>query len=522
MAKTVKTKVLLRNDTAAKWTSNNPVLGKGEIGIEIDTRKFKFGDGTKTWTQLPYASARDVSFDFTNLKLVKDDGTIDVVKFVAGDNISLTPNSTNSTVTIGVTGLDASDLDLSALVDTMTGTPGTGKTVTAFDEANGKVSITFSDISITESQISDLQKYLTGVSYDATAHELKITNKDGTTSVHKFAAIADSGAAADVRTAGYTTTGGTTIAASTVQAELQRLSNSVENAVAGSGEVNVIEGVKLEGADAVLPLSSKIATIPNATGTGNGLMSAADKAKLDNIPEDQTTLAAGDGITLTESGTTLTVAVDLSDSNFVDDLHDALAASSIADGETGFTTGDQVQDAIDALKQDLASVFTYKGSKATKAALPTSGNTTGDVWHVDADSSEYVWNGSAWEELGYTVDLSAYLTGVSVAGVDATVANHKATITKANLLNAITDTSVPTGSTSTNVPTTAAVASAIATAGQNYVSAVTAGTNNGYIGVTKNGTTTQVKAYELPTTVLHSTDELIIDCGDSAQEIPSV
>jgi len=52
---TITGKILLRNDTAAKWTSENPVLSKGELGIEIDTNKFKIGDGTKTWTQLSYA-----------------------------------------------------------------------------------------------------------------------------------------------------------------------------------------------------------------------------------------------------------------------------------------------------------------------------------------------------------------------------------------------------------------------------------------------------------------------------------
>lgn len=47
--------ILLRNDTAANWTTENPVLSKGELGIEIDTNKFKIGDGTKTWSQLSYA-----------------------------------------------------------------------------------------------------------------------------------------------------------------------------------------------------------------------------------------------------------------------------------------------------------------------------------------------------------------------------------------------------------------------------------------------------------------------------------
>ncbi len=47
--------LLLRNDTAANWSSKNPVLGKGEIGIESDTRKFKFGDGVTAWNTLIYA-----------------------------------------------------------------------------------------------------------------------------------------------------------------------------------------------------------------------------------------------------------------------------------------------------------------------------------------------------------------------------------------------------------------------------------------------------------------------------------
>ena len=50
-------RILLRNDTASNWTAQNPVLSKGEMGIESDTRKFKFGDGVNTWSALKYASA---------------------------------------------------------------------------------------------------------------------------------------------------------------------------------------------------------------------------------------------------------------------------------------------------------------------------------------------------------------------------------------------------------------------------------------------------------------------------------
>jgi len=45
-------RIQLRRDTAANWTSSNPVLRAGELGIETDTLKFKIGNGSSTWTQI--------------------------------------------------------------------------------------------------------------------------------------------------------------------------------------------------------------------------------------------------------------------------------------------------------------------------------------------------------------------------------------------------------------------------------------------------------------------------------------
>ena len=47
-------KILLRNDISTIWTSVNPILGQGEMGIESDTRKLKIGDGILTWNLLNY------------------------------------------------------------------------------------------------------------------------------------------------------------------------------------------------------------------------------------------------------------------------------------------------------------------------------------------------------------------------------------------------------------------------------------------------------------------------------------
>ena len=52
----IKTQILLRNDTKANWDSvkDTVKLGKGEVGIEIDTNKFKIGDGSTVWANLKY------------------------------------------------------------------------------------------------------------------------------------------------------------------------------------------------------------------------------------------------------------------------------------------------------------------------------------------------------------------------------------------------------------------------------------------------------------------------------------
>ena len=55
--KTLNTKIQLRNGTVAEWTAKNPVLLKGEMGIETDTHKIKVGDGSTQWSELAYCGA---------------------------------------------------------------------------------------------------------------------------------------------------------------------------------------------------------------------------------------------------------------------------------------------------------------------------------------------------------------------------------------------------------------------------------------------------------------------------------
>ncbi len=47
--------IQLRRDTSSNWTTANPTLALGELGLETDGYKYKIGDGATAWTSLGYA-----------------------------------------------------------------------------------------------------------------------------------------------------------------------------------------------------------------------------------------------------------------------------------------------------------------------------------------------------------------------------------------------------------------------------------------------------------------------------------
>ena len=60
-------KILIRRDTTANWTSNNPVLALGEIAADMDLHRIKVGNGTSKWTDLAYCDG-DIIDAFTSTR----------------------------------------------------------------------------------------------------------------------------------------------------------------------------------------------------------------------------------------------------------------------------------------------------------------------------------------------------------------------------------------------------------------------------------------------------------------------
>jgi hypothetical protein len=54
--------IQIRRDTAANWTTINPVLASGELGFETNTGKLKMGDASTNWAGLGYYTLGTAGF----------------------------------------------------------------------------------------------------------------------------------------------------------------------------------------------------------------------------------------------------------------------------------------------------------------------------------------------------------------------------------------------------------------------------------------------------------------------------
>lgn len=85
--------IQFRRGTAQEWTSVNPILAEGEMGIETNTNLFKIGNGSSTWTNLAYGGLRGYSGSQGSLGSIAVQNVLYVSK---SGNDSLSGNSLNT------------------------------------------------------------------------------------------------------------------------------------------------------------------------------------------------------------------------------------------------------------------------------------------------------------------------------------------------------------------------------------------------------------------------------------------
>lgn len=110
------------------------------------------------------------------------------------------------------------------------------------------------------------------------------------------------------------------------------------------------------------------------------------------------------------------------------------AVDKILDGEIGGVTPAGIVTATGQMSSEqksqtktnlgIGSVFTFKGDVATIADLPSTGNSVGDVYFVEAELGNFVWlvdeqnPDGFWDEFGQPIDLTAYQQKVVIVDVE--------------------------------------------------------------------------------------------------------
>lgn len=170
-------------------------------------------------------------------------------------------------------------------------------------------------------------------------------------------------------------------------------------------------------------------TYPLASSSLDGLMSRTDKAKLNGIENGANKTIVDDTLsdTSTKPVQSKIVKGEIDRAKNIADQSMTLAGNlanalmyEMAINDSGFlfkgtggTTYMLYKDLTSfvdlspyAKKADIVGTYKYKGSVDTASALPTSGQTTGDVYNIVASSSygpagcNVAWNGSDWDSLG--------------------------------------------------------------------------------------------------------------------------
>lgn len=163
-------------------------------------------------------------------------------------------------------------------------------------------------------------------------------------------------------------------------------------------------------------LGGRIDTLAGTVADNKTATDAAIALKVDSV--DGKSLVADELVTRLSVYPEYQDVIDLIDGQA--DIDEVNAA--IAEALKAYYTAALVDEKIAAA---VVKVHKYIGTVETISDLPaagTEGLAIGHIYHVNADSGEYAWNGEIWEPLGSIVDLSNYYTK---GEVDTAVAGEK-------------------------------------------------------------------------------------------------
>lgn len=318
------TRIQLRRDTEANWTSANPTLSAGELAYSTDQNKIKIGNGTSSWTQLSYITANSdqLTEGSTNLFFTTERAQDAVGGMVTGNTesgISVTYDDET-----GKLNFDVSDPTLTFTGDatgsgTITNLGNTSIELTVADNSHNHTASNISDFTeATQDVVGDMVSSNTesgiSVSYDDETGKLNFNVNDPTISLSGD--VTGSATMTDLGNVTITTT----IAADSVALGTDTTGNYVATVTGTTDQISVT-GSGSENASVTLSLPQNIATTSSPTFAGGTLdavrVGVTNANEIDtssgNLILDSTggTVEIDDNLTvsgnLTVNGTTTTI-----------------------------------------------------------------------------------------------------------------------------------------------------------------------------------------------------------------------
>jgi hypothetical protein len=223
--------------------------------------------------------------------------------------------------------------------------------------------------------------------------------------------------------------------------------HSVAPHAPSNAEKNVIVGIQKNGTDVSVNATTRKANIVVPTKVSDltndtGFITASEVPETYTLPDATSTVKGGVKIGNNVKVVGATISVDDASASAkgvvqlaiaaTDDDTKAATAGALYDVNTDLSAkiaakqspatslaGYGITDAYTKteINSMVSSVLHYKGTKTSYSDLPKTGNVVGDVWNIENANTLHgvragdnvAWNGTAWDVLAGTIDLSTYL-----------------------------------------------------------------------------------------------------------------
>ena len=417
------TKIQLRRGLAETWTSVNPILSEGEMGIETDTQKFKFGDGATEWSSLPYASSGSSGDIPTKLSQLENDCGFITMTDVEGKHYT-TMSAVEAKKYTTMSAVEAKGY--ATLTDVAeagyTKNTGTVKSVNGeTPDINGNVYLNIPS-EVTESTVSD---------WGFTKNEGTVTSVnnvepvDGNVSIDIPSEVTES----TVEDWGFTKNTGTVTSVNNVEPVDGNVSLSYQEPLVSGTNIKTINNESILGEGNIEIQGGDNASWGNITGT---LSEQTDLNTELGKKLESTNLVQGSNITLTKNGNNITIAAtgEISGSVKWQDLQGTYQSSSELASDVGnaLSTAENLAknlgEASELRFPSKDDIYTYAGSLSSGTIITRAyiaeedciinkicfgaANVPESPFSTHVDVIEFDYENSSWKRLARsTVTISA-------------------------------------------------------------------------------------------------------------------